>query len=143
MKRLIGVMAVLLVPLCGFAADANQMKYVQLMYPQAATAATSGVVTVSAYKGNATFAAQWSPSAQASTGTVTLVHSATSGGTYTTVTNLAGTACVITQTGPITNEIQTVAIDLARVHPYVKVIASQAGDTNYVSAVLVAPMKSE
>ena len=144
MKRfmILATLAALL-PLAGFAVDANQLHYVQLYAPGTDLAITSSAVSVAAYKGNAAFAAQFSPSTQASTGTVTLVHSATSGGTYTTVTNLAGTACVITQTGPATNVIQTVPIDLARMHAYAKVIVAQAGDTNKISAFLVAPMKSE
>ena len=125
------------------AQDANLMNYVQIYAPGTSLALTSSAVDVSDYKGNATFAAQFGPYTQAATGTVTFVHSTTSGGTYTTITNQAGTAMVITQIGPATNDIQTLDCDLARLHIYVKAIVTQAGDTNAISAFMVAPMKSE
>jgi hypothetical protein len=124
--------------------DANQMKYVQLLAPTVELAATGTVTDVSAYKGNAAVAVQFSPSAVASTATVTFAHALASTGTWSTVTNAAGTALVVTQTGPATNAIQTVPIDMARVHKYVRAVLVQSGqDTNAVSAFLVAPMKSE
>ncbi len=133
-----------LCPMASVAADANRMQFLQLYAPGTDLALTSSAVDVSDYKGNAAFAAQFSPTAVACTSTVTLAHCTTSGGTYTTVTNLAGTACVITQTGPATNDIQTVPIDLARLHVYAKVIVSQSGqDTNAISAFLIAPMKAD
>ena len=124
--------------------DANQMKYVQVLAPTASLSTTGTVTDVSAYKGNAALAVQFSPSAIASTATVTLAHALASTGTWSTVTNAAGTALVVTQTGPATNAIQTVPIDMARVHKYVRAVLLQSGgDTNTVSAFLVAPMKAE
>ena len=144
MKRFLLIALAALVPLAVFAADANQQHYLQLYAPGTDLALTSSAVDISDYKGNATFGVQFSAQAVNSTNTATLVHSATSGGTYLTATNLAGTACVVTQTGPATNDIQTVAIDLARLNAYVKVIVNQSGEyTNAVSAFLVAPMKSD
>jgi len=124
--------------------DANQMKYVQILAPTASLSTTGTVVDVAAYKGNAALAVQFSPSAIASTATVTFAHALASTGTWSTVTNAAGTALVVTQTGPATNAIQTVPIDMARVHKYVRAVLLQSGqDTNSVSAFLVAPMKAE
>ena len=124
--------------------DANQMKYVQVLAPTASLSTTGTVTDVSAYKGNAALAVQFSPSAIASTATVTFAHALASTGTWSTVTNAAGTALVVTQTGPATNAIQTVPIDMARVHKYVRAVLLQSGeDTNTVSAFLVAPMKAE
>ena len=146
MKRsiLIFALVAMLAPVACIAQDANRMQYLQLYAPGTSLAATSAAVDVSAYKGNATFAVQSDPSTVACTNTATLTHCATSGGTYATATNLAGTACVVTQTGPATNDIQTVAIDLARLHKYVKVVVAQSGQqTNAMSAFLVAPFKSE
>jgi len=113
---------VLLAVVCGASAmDANLMKYQQLIEP-VASAATEAV-----------------------TSTVSLVHATTSTGTYSVVTNLAGTACTVSQTGPATSAVQTVQIDTARLHSYVKVIVAQAttNEIPAVSALLVAPMKSE
>jgi len=142
-KLLIALM--LLTCIAGFAVaqDANLMNYIQLNSAVTSVAITNAAVSVAAYKGNGVFAAQFSPSTLASTSTVTLVTSATSGGTYVPVTNLAGTACVITQTGPATNDIQTVQIDTARLNAFVKTIIAQSGDTNSINSFLVAPMKSQ
>lgn len=127
-----------------FGADANQMKYVQILAPTASLSTTGSAVSVSAYKGNAAIGVQFSSSAIASTGTVTIYHAPAATGLYTRVTNTAGTAATITQTGPATNDVQTYSIDLARLHPYVRAVLSQSGeDTNTVSVFMVAPMKSE
>ncbi len=123
--------------------DANQMKYVQILAPTASLSTTGSAVNVSAYKGNAAIGVQFSSSAIASTGTVTIYHAPAATGLYVRVTNTAGTAATITQTGPATNDVQTYSIDLARLHPYVRAVLSQSGDTNTVSVFMVAPMKSE
>lgn len=144
-KRII--VAVALVALfagIAFGADANQMKYVQILAPTASLSTTGSAVNVSAYKGNAAIGVQFSSSAIASTGTVTIYHAPAATGLYVRVTNTAGTAATITQTGPATNDVQTYSIDLARLHPYVRAVLSQSGeDTNTVSVFMVAPMKSE
>ena len=127
-----------------YGADANQMKYVQILAPTASLSTTGTVVDVAAYKGNATVAVQISPSAIASTARVTVAHANATTGTWVTVTNAAGTALVVTQVGPATNAVQTIPIDLARMRKYVRVVLTQSGeDTNAVSAILIAPMKSE
>lgn len=124
--------------------DANQMKYVEILSPTASLSTTGTVVDVSSYKGNAAIAVQISPSAIASTVTVTIAHANATTGTWTTVTNAAGTALVVTQVGPKTNAVQTVPIDLARCRKYMRAVVVQSGeDTNTVSALLIAPMKSE
>ena len=124
--------------------DANQMKYVQVLAPTASLSTTGTVTDVSAYKGNAALAVQFSPSAIASTARVTVAHANATTGTWVTVTNAAGTALVVTQVGPATNAVQTIPIDLARMRKYVRVVLTQSGeDTNAVSALLIAPMKSE
>lgn len=127
-----------------FGADANQMKYVQILAPTASLSTTGSAVNVSAYKGNAALAVQFSSGAIAATATVTFAHASASTGTWSTVTNTAGTACIVTQTGPATNDVQTVSIDTARLKPYLRAVLLQSGeDTNTVSAFFVAPMKSE
>jgi len=146
MKKILAIaIAVALVSgVACFAADANQMKYVQLLAPTAAAASSNSPIDVSAYKGNASFVVQLAPATEAgSVSSVTLKHSATAGGAYVTVTNLAGTACVVSQTGPATTDVQTVSIDLARVHKYVRAYTAHTTQTNALSALLVAPMKSE
>lgn len=147
MKKLIEIFALAaLLPALGFAQhDANQMKYVQLLNPVSSAATTGTAVNVAAYKGNATFVVSFGPATEAVTSSVVLASSATSGGTYVPLTNLAGTAVAATQTGPTTSAVQTVAIDLGRANGYFKVIVAQATTNEIppVSAVLVAPMKSE
>lgn len=124
--------------------DANKMKYVQLLAPTMSLSTTGGAVNVAAYKGNASIGVQFSSSPIASTGTVTFYHATAATGTYSRITNAAGTAAVLTQTGPATNDVQTYPIDLALLHPYVRAILLQSGEyTNAVSAFMVAPMKSE
>ena len=146
MKKIAIVALVLVAAQLVFAqSDANNMKYVSLLNPVSSAATTSTAVNVSAYKGNAAFVVSYGAATEAVTSTVRLAHSATSGGAYVTVTNIDGTACTLSQTGPTTSAVQTVAIDLARVHPYVKVIVAQAttNEIPAVSALLVAPMKAE
>lgn len=124
--------------------DANQMKLLQVLAPTASLSTTGTVIDVSSYKGNAAVAVQISPSAIASTVTVTIAHANATTGTWTTVTNAAGTALVVTQVGPKTNAVQTVPIDMARLRKYMRAVVLQSGeDTNSVSALLIAPMKSE
>ena len=144
MKKFLGLGLLLALAVSAFGSDANLMKYVQVLAPTVSLSTTGTVTDVSAYKGNAALAVQFSPSAIASTATVTFVHALAATGTWSTVTNAAGTALVVTQTGPATNAIQTVPIDMARLHKYVRVVLLQSGeDTNAVSAFLVAPMKAE
>ena len=144
MKKIIILAMSLLIPLAVFAAgDANLMKYVSVL-GAGSVAATNAAVDVTAYKGNSSIVVNWGTASSSSyTGTVTVTHSATSGGTYTTVTNLAGTAGVLTSTGITTNEVDTFAIDLGAVHRYLKLVYAPNTHTNSVSAILVAPMKSE
>lgn len=124
--------------------DANQMKYVQVLAPTASLSTTGTVTDVSAYKGNATLAVQMSPYIAAATCTVTIAHASATTGTWYTVTNTAGTAATFSQVGPATTAVQTVSIDMARLKPYVRAVVLQSGeDTNSVSALLIAPMKSE
>lgn len=124
--------------------DANQMKYVQILAPTASLSTTGSAVNVSAYKGNATLAVQMSPYIAAATCTVTIAHASATTGTWYTVTNTAGTAATFSQVGPATTAVQTVSIDMARLKPYVRAVVLQSGeDTNSVSALLIAPMKSE
>jgi len=145
MKKLIAILALAaLLPALSFAQDANRMKYIELLAPVAAAASSNTAVDISDYKGNATFVVQFGPATEAeSVSSVTLKHSATAGGAYVTATNIDGTACTFSQTGPATTAVQTVAIDLARLHPYVRAYTTHTTQTNPVSAILVAPMKSE
>ena len=127
-----------------FGQDANRMKYVQILAPTASLSTTGGAVNVSAYKGNAAIGVQISSGAIAATSTVTFYHAPAATGLYVRITNTVGTAAVISQVGPKTNDVQLYSIDLARLHPYVRAVLAQSGeDTNTVSAFLVAPMKAE
>jgi hypothetical protein len=138
------VIALTLLPALAFAQDANRMKYVELLKPTSAASSSNSAVDVSAYKGNAAFVVQFAPATEAAcVSSVTLKHSATAGGAYVTVTNIDGTACAFSQTGPATTAVQTVSIDLARVHPYVRAYTAHTTQTNALSALLVAPMKAE
>lgn len=136
--------AAILAPLCASALDANQMNYVELLPAQATAAVTGSVVNVSAYKGNAAFV--FSVGATTATNysaSVTVKHCTTTNGTFTTVTNLAGTAVAKTVSGATSGSVTAVPCDLGRLHSFVKVFVSQSGNTNEVGAMLVAPMKAQ
>ena len=45
--------------------------------------------------------------------------------------------------GIVTNQLDEYAIDLARLHKYVKVTAAHVGATNAVGVILVAPANSD
>jgi hypothetical protein len=106
--------------------------------------ATGTALDIAAFKGNGLLTVSWGTAGNANyTGTVTIAHCTTEGGTYTTVTNTQGTAGVLYNYGVTTNEIDTFAMDLGALHKYVKVSAAHLNVSNNVSAVLVAPMKSQ
>lgn len=137
-----------LIPLVVIALDANQMHYVEIYPAKNATGTTTNLATtgvnVSTYKGNAVVACSIGAGGMATvTNTVTMTHCATTNGTYTTVTNLAGNAVAFTHAGKAAASLQTARIELDRLHTYVRVKAANGADTNVVSAVLIAPMKSQ
>lgn len=143
MKKFIICWAVCLT-CCAIAYDANRMFYVNILPADketGPTTVTGSAVDVAAYKGNGTFVVNIGDGAAAATNVVTITHCATSGGSYTTVTNLAGTAGVITHNGT-TNSLDTFACDLSRLHKYVKAKYTTTGTNSAVSVILVAPMKS-
>jgi len=145
MKKFLTVSLLALIA-CGvaLAADANRMKYVTVLPAVASASVTSAALDVAPYKGNAALLVDWGTSTVSNyAASVTFQHSTTSGGTYTTVTNLAGTAGVLSVAGVATGAVATYPIDLARLNKYVKVVLAQANETNSVGVVLVAPMKSE
>lgn len=135
------------------AQDANLMKYVQLLPPNCSTnlSVTGDTTDIAAYKGNACLVVETgTASAMTNTITVTLQHSTASNfASPTTVTNLAGTAGVLTESCTTNTahsiNIQTFPIDTARLHKYVRVIYTTTQADGYipVSATLVCPMKSE
>lgn len=150
--KLISLMASVLA--CGvMAQDANQMKYVQLLPANCSTnlSVTGSIIDIAGYKGNATLVVNTGASSgMTNTITVTLQHStAANFANPNTVTNLAGTAGVLTETCGATvadtENLQTFAIDTARLRKYIRVIYTTTLAENYipVSAMLVAPMKSE
>jgi len=147
MKKFVAILILGCVAMLAYAgSDANQLFYVSLLPVQtvSATSVTGTAVDVSSYKGNAAFVFSTGASTvNGYTGVVTVTHCATSGGTYITVTNLAGTALVVTKTSTNSAAVNTVACDLARLHKYVKVVAAVANDTNEVAVVLVAPMQAQ
>lgn len=152
-KGFIGLLATVLA--CGaIAADANLMKYINLLPPNCSTnlSVTGDTTDIAAYKGNACLVVQTgTASATNNTLTLTLQHSSASNfANPATVTNLTGTAGVITEFASdagvsSTVNIQYFPIDTARLKKYVRVIYTTTLADNYipVSAVLVAPMKSE
>jgi len=133
-----------------FAANANQMKYVNVLPSNGntgtAVTVTSDYVDVAAYKGNAAFVVSFGKgNTNACTNVVTITHCATSGGSYATITNLAGTAAVVT-TKDVVSALTTYPCDLARLNKYIKASYTTAGAnaTNTAcSVIMVAPMKSE
>lgn len=106
---------------------------------------TGSAVDRAAYKGNATVWIQTGVplnSAAAFTNIVTFQHAEAATGTWTTVTNLAGTAGAFTLTGA-SAQTQQFAIDLARLHRYIRATSVQKNDAASVGVTLIAPMKSE
>jgi hypothetical protein len=106
---------------------------------------TGSAVDVSAYKGNATIVTTMGGAVNEAAGytnTVTIQHATASTGTWSTVTNLAGTAATETVVGA-TGEVDTYPIDLGRLHKYIRAVSVQQNDAGSVGVTLVAPMKSE
>ena len=140
MKRLIAAM--ILAAGIAAAQDANQMHYLTLVPPSDTAAITGAGVDVSAYKGNARLLADFG--ANTATGyvaTVTFAHSANNSD-FSTITNTAGAACVITKSGAFTNSVPDgLAIDSRRLKKYVRAVVAQTGETNAVSALIVFPMR--
>ena len=102
-------------------------------------------IDVSDYKGNAAFMVHCGGAvneAAAYTNTVTIQHSATLNGTYTTLTNLAGTAGTKALVG-VTGSVQTFPCDLGRANVYVRATSVQQNDAGSVGVTMVAPMKSD
>jgi len=128
-----------------FAADANQMHYATLGVCTADADGTA--LDVSDYKGNSTVVVNWADGAVGTdatyTGTVTFATCATAGGTFTTVTNLAGTAGTFIRTGSNVASVVTFQIDSARLNKYVRASAVNVNLTNAVGVVFVAPMKAD
>jgi len=152
MKKFI-VLLVAMMACVSFGADANQMKYVSIL-PSITTTnptTTGATIDIAGYKGNATLVVYGgSASATNNTLTVTFQHStANNFASPNTVTNLAGTAGVITLpvVDAVTDSaaISTFAIDTARLRRYVRVTLSQTLVDNSipVAVMLVAPMKAE
>ena len=134
----------MLVTCSAMATDANQMHYVQLVPPKDTISVTGSSVDVSAYKGNAILLAEFETSTEAGyTGVVTFATSAT-GSTWNTITNIEGTAAVITKIGGFTNSTpDSISVDSGRLSKYIRASVSQPGaETNAVSAIAVFPMKS-
>jgi hypothetical protein len=136
-----------------FAADANLMKYVQVLAPSSSTNAsvTGSAVDISAYKGNACFVVNTgTASATNMTVVITLEHSAAENfATAYTITNLAGTVGTVSVFNNLTAASSvaqnTYPIDLGRLKKYVraKYTQSLADHSVPVSVTLVAPSKAE
>jgi hypothetical protein len=126
------------------AADANQMKYLSLLSPVVSASEAGAAIDLASYKGNSTVLVNWGACADTNyVGTVTISHANASTGTYSTVTNTAGTAAVLTASGVGTNVVSTYSIDSARLRKYIKATLTQTPSTNAVGVVFIAPMKSE
>ena len=124
------------------AQDANQMHYLTLVPPSDTAAITGAGVDVSAYKGNARLLADFGTNTKTGyVATVTFAHSANNTN-FSTITNTAGAACVITKSGAFTNSVPDgLSIDSRRLKKYVRAVVAQTGETNAVSAWIVFPMK--
>ena len=152
MKKFIILMVMMLAGV-SFGADANLMKYVSILPPNASTnlSVTGSTIDIAAYKGNATLLVYTGTSSSiTNTITVTFQHSnASNFASPSTVTNLAGVAGVLTEsctaTVADTENLQSFPIDLARCHRYVRSIFTTTASDAYipVSVTLVAPMKAE
>ena len=143
MKKLISIMTV-----CAavFAmADAGLNSYVQLVNPSDTATITGTGVDISAYKGNAVLLAEFETSTTAGyTGIVTFAHSANNS-SWATITNINGTACVLTKTGAFTNTApSSITVDSGRLKKYIRASVSQPGaNTNAVSAMAVFTFKAQ
>ena len=119
-----------------------------LIYDAARTAAqtiTGSAVDVSAYKGNAAFVFECgSPVNEATnfSNIVTVQHSTNGAANWQAITNLAGTAVAVTDTGS-TGQTATRAYDLGRARKYIRAVSVQTNDAASIGVTLVAPMKSE
>ena len=140
MKRLIAAM--ILAAGIAAAQDANQMHYLTLVPPSDTAAITGAGVDVSAYKGNARLLADFETNTETGyVATVTFAHSSNNSD-FTTITNTAGAACVITKSGAFTNSVPDgLSIDSRRLKKYVRAVVAQSGETNAVSAWIVFPMR--
>ena len=126
-----------------FAVDANRLFYSAGLNPTAVEL-TGTAVDIATFKGNGTVVVTWGTAPAATyTGTVTVAHCTTIDGTYTTVTNLAGTVGAMTNYGVTTNEVDTFAVDFGALHKYMQVSVAHLSVSNNVAAVIVAPMKSQ
>lgn len=153
MKRLFTIMGAMLVACSVFAADANLMKYVSILPPTSSTNATvtGATIDIAAYKGNCTLVVYaGTASATNNVLTATLQHSTASNfANPTTVTNINGTAGVITvscleSTTP-SAVVSTFSIDSGRLKRYIRVVLTTTLADNSIpaSAMFIAPMKAE
>jgi len=128
-----------------FAADANQMQYVQLLAAKSSTADTGAWYDVSPYKGNAVFGFMLgATTTNAYSVTVQLCHATATNGTWVVVTNLAGTAVQkVSSAAAQAGTLTTVPCDLSRLHKWIRVKAAGGNESNEIGAFMVAPMKSE
>lgn len=127
------------------AGDSNAMLGASCLVYDAARSAAQSItgtgVDVSAYKGGGAFVVQCGGAVNESTNytaTVTLQHSASLASGYTTITNVAGTAGVLTLTGT-TGSVQEYAVDMAGLHKYVRAVVSQTNDVGSVGVTLAVP----
>jgi hypothetical protein len=143
-KHLIIMAAALILPFFASAGDANLQNYLQVYGPNETLNATGTVVSAATYHGNGRFLASVDTSTATNyTATITLQTSATTNGTFATVTNLAGTVVQASISGAASASLNGVQIDIERLNKFVRVVVAQANETNAVSAVLVAPFKSQ
>lgn len=141
MKKLFILVSLMAVSV--IATDANRLFYSAGLNPTAVDL-TGTAVDVATFKGNGTVVVTWGTASDAAyTGTVTVAHCTTVDGTYTTVTNLAGTVGAMTNVGVTTNEVDTFAVDFGALHKYMQVSVAHLNVSNNVAAVIVSPMKSQ
>lgn len=153
MKKVFEFMLIAGMAVGAVAQDANRMNYVSILPPTSTTnqTITGSTIDIAAYKGNATLVVYGGTASETNNYmTVTLQHSTASNfASPSTVTNINGTAAVITvaavDAAAESSGVQTYSIDLSRLHRYVRVTGSRTLADHYIplSAVLVAPMKAQ
>lgn len=145
-KALIGIFTVALVASAAFAAldayDTMTVKTISAL-KLASGIQTNAAVDVSGAKGVCNLLVEIGPAyTNAATfgASATLKHCASSGGTYVTVTNGAGSAVVVTGAGITgTGAVTSVKVESEKLLRYVKLFTTVTNDACDIGAVLIYP----
>lgn len=146
MKQRIAIAAVALMAVSALAAGLNtydSITYQELLAPATISGNSTGsVFNLGPYKGIAAVVLTVSDnSLDGGTNTITIQHSTASGGTYTTLTNEAGTAVSASIVGSAAGDTSVIKLDTSVAHQYIRAVGSPNGATGTVAAVIVLPPK--